>query len=117
MKRESFIIYKSFYALTKLLKPSSQLKMFRAIFDYGFEGTVPDFGEDEVSSAIWSAILPQLKANNARYENGCKGAESGVMGGAPKGNKNAQKNNPETMEKTTPDDDKKQPLKQPLMKM
>lgn len=114
MKRESFIIYKSFYALTKLLKPSSQLKMFRAIFDYGFEGTVPDFGEDEVSSAIWSAILPQLKANNARYENGCKGAESGVMGGAPKGNKNAQKNNPETMEKTTPNDEKKQPLKQPL---
>lgn len=97
MQRESFIVYKSFYALMKLLPRAERLKMFEAIFDYGFNGTEPTF-KDETSAAFWETILPQLKANNKRWENGCKG-------GAPKGNQNARKNNQDDDFETT----KKQP--------
>ncbi|MBQ9355136.1 MAG: hypothetical protein IJT84_05590 [Clostridia bacterium] len=85
MARDSFIVYKSFYGLIKLLKAPQRLAMYEAIFEYGFTGEIPTF-TDEPSSAIWQAILPQLKANQRRYENGLKG-------GAPVGNSNARKNN------------------------
>ncbi len=93
MKRDSFIVYKSFYAIIKLLKPRERLKMFEAIFEYGFNETNPNFSDD-VSKAIWDTIIPQLKANQRRYENGLKG-------GAPVGNSNAKKNNQDSEEKTT----------------
>lgn len=93
MARESFIVYKSFYGLIKLLKAQQRLEMYEAIFEYGFTGAEPTF-KDDTSSAIWQAILPQLKANQRRYENGLKG-------GAPMGNSNARKNNQESEEKTT----------------
>jgi len=97
MERESFIVYKSFYGLIKLLKTPQRLAMYEAIFEYGFNGSIPDFSDD-TSKAIWQAILPQLKANQKRYENGLKG-------GAPVGNSNARKNNQEEEIETT----KKQP--------
>jgi hypothetical protein len=100
--RESFIVYQSFYGLIKLLKNKEKLRMYEAIFEYGFTGQEPQF-DDITSSAIWQAILPQLKANNRRYENGCKGAEYGNLGGAKKGNQNAKKTTP----KTTPNNAKK----------
>ena len=93
MARESFIVYKSFYGLIKLLKAQQRLDMYEAIFEYGFTGAEPTF-KDDTSSAIWQAILPQLKANQRRYENGLKG-------GAPMGNSNARKNNQDSEEKTT----------------
>ena len=109
MKRESFIVYKSFYALIQLLKPKEQLKMFTAIFDYGFDNTIPTFNDD-ASAAIWESIFPQLKANQKRYENSLKG-------GAPKNNQNAtkkqpndsEKNNQTIAKKTTENTTKKQP--------
>lgn len=93
MARESFIVYKSFYGLIKLLKAQQRLDMYEAIFEYGFTGAEPEF-KDDTSNAIWQAILPQLKANQRRYENGLKG-------GAPMGNFNARKNNQDGEEKTT----------------
>ena len=83
MKRESFIVYKSFYALIQLLPEKERLKMYESIFNYGFEEKEPTF-KDEASKAIWLSILPQLRANNRRYENGLKGKESGKLGGRPK---------------------------------
>ena len=90
MKRESFIVYKSFYGLIKLLKAPQRLAMYEAIFNYGFTGEMPEFSDD-TSEAIWEAVLPQLKANQKRYENG-------LRGGAPVGNSNARKNNQETID-------------------
>jgi hypothetical protein len=97
MKRDSFIFYKSFYALIKLLKPKERLKMIEAIFEYGFDNTLPDFNGDETSEAIWQAIFPQLKANQKRYENGLKGKESGVLGGRPKSSPSEQESYEELM--------------------
>ena len=96
MKRESFIVYKSFHALIRLLPEKERLKMYESIFDYGLEEKEPTF-KDEASKAIWTSILPQLRANNRRYENGLKGAEFGKDGGRPKKEKN---NNEKTPNKT-----------------
>ena len=104
MKRESFIVYKSFYGLIKLLKAPQRLAMYEAIFNYGFTGEMPEFSDD-TSEAIWEAVLPQLKANQKRYENG-------LRGGAPVGNSNARKNNQETIdnaEEKQPKNNQKQP--------
>lgn len=106
MKRDSFIVYKSFFALIKLLKPKERLAMYESIFEYGFDGTVPEF-EDETSSAIWQAIFPQLKANQRRYENGLKGKDFGVLGGRPN---NTPKGD---IEKTPKSEKNKTPKKTP----
>ena len=52
--RESFIVYQSFYGLIKLLKNKEKLRMYEAIFEYGFTGQEPQF-DDITSSAIWQA--------------------------------------------------------------
>lgn len=105
MKRESFIVYKSFYGLIKLLPEKERVKMFEAIFDFGFDETIPTF-KNETSKAIWQSIYPQLNANNRRYENGIKGKEFGRLGGRPKntdGDKNKTPNiTPNPLENKTP---------------
>lgn len=105
MKRESFIVYKSFYGLIKLLPEKERVKMFEAIFDFGFDETIPTF-KNETSKAIWQSIYPQLNANNRRYENGIKGKEFGKLGGRPKntdGDKNkTPKKTPNPLENKTP---------------
>jgi hypothetical protein len=90
MSRESFVVYKSFYHLIKLLKQKDQIKMYEAIFEYGLEGVIPTF-DNPSSEAVWQGIFPQLKANQKRYENGLKGAESGVLGGRPRNNPTVDK--------------------------
>lgn len=105
MKRDSFIVYKSFYGLIKLLPDKEKVKMFEAIFDFGFDETIPTF-KDETSKAIWQSIYPQLNANNRRYKNGIKGKEFGKLGGRPKntdGDKNkTPKKTPNPLENKTP---------------
>ena len=105
MKRESFIIYKSFYALIKLLKPKERLAMYESLFEYGFNGTIPTFNDD-TSMAIWQGIFPQLKANQKRYENGLKG-------GAPLNNQNALKKQPNYDEENNLNEEIKTTKKQP----
>ena len=97
--RESFIFYKSFYDSIKELDPKDQVRIYDAIFKYQFENKKIEL--ESIPKIIFTLILPQLEANNKRYENGKKG-------GAPKGNKNASKTTkkqPKNNQKTT----KKQP--------
>lgn len=79
--RESFIFYASFGALIELLPSKKRLQIYEAIYHYGAYQKETDFSADMQLNAVWSSILPQLKANQKRYENGKKGAESGVLGG------------------------------------
>ena len=94
--RESFIFYTSFGALIELLPSKKRLPIYEAIYHFGAYQKEADFSNDPQQDAVWRSILPQLKANQKRYENGKKGAESGVLGGAPKGTANAKKTTPKT---------------------
>ena len=94
--RESFIFYKSFYESIKELNPEDQVKIYDAIFTYEFYKE--EIKLTGVCKSIFTLILPQLEANDKRYENGKKG-------GAPKNNQNATKKQPKNNQKLT----KKQP--------
>lgn len=69
--RESFVFYKSFYQSIKELDTEYQVEIYNAIFEFEFNGKVPDLSG--VSKSIFTLIIPQLEANNKRYENGKKG--------------------------------------------
>ena len=104
LKRNSYVFYRSFKEAIDEADDTAQLSVYRAITKYALDGTEPDLKTmPPIARAIWKQAKPQLDANWVRYRNGCKGADFGVRGGAPKGNKNALK------EKTTP----KQPQENP----
>lgn len=79
-QRESFVFYRSFYDVVRLLDDSNAKALIYAIGDYALNGVEPTF-EDNMMKAIWLPIQPQLEANRRRYQNGKRG-------GAPKGSKN-----------------------------
>jgi len=101
--KDSFIFYASFDEALRELPDKSRLRIYDAITDYALRGVEPEL--KGIEKAVFSLIKPQVKANNQRYENGCKG-------GAPKNNQNAKKFVLESDKKTTekqPNEEKKQP--------
>ena len=79
MERKGCIFYKSFYDSIKELDMQDQVKIYNAIFQYQFENKEVEL--NGIAKSIFTLILPQLEANNTKYENGCKG-------GRPKNNLN-----------------------------
>lgn len=92
MKRESFIFYKSFYDSIKELAPKEQAQIYNAIFEYQFENKIIDL--KGVCKSIFTLILPQLEANNKRYENGKRG-------GRPRQNQNETETKPKNNQNET----------------
>lgn len=92
-ERPSFLFYASFENMLAKIEESSkdmQLSLYRAIVRYGLFHEAPKlYG---VADVMWELIRPILDNQWTKYLNGCKG-------GAPKGNKNADKNNLKTSEK------------------
>lgn len=107
--RDSFIFYKSFYDAIEILGEKAQLKLYKSIMKLNFNccENVTELEQlcDEIETSLkqnrnvfaqFLLIKPQILANFSRYLNGSKGKSHGALGGAPKGNKNASKNNPKT---------------------
>ena len=69
--RESFVFYKSFFESIKELEPQDQVQIYNAIFEFEFYKIEPKLSG--VCKSIFTLILPQLEANDKRYENGKKG--------------------------------------------
>ena len=102
--RESFVFYRSFREAINKCPDEVQIILYRAVADYALDQVIPDFagvGDQQFIEAIWMLIKPQLDANHQRFLNGCKGGEYGKLGGAPKGNQNARKKQPQNNPKTT----------------
>ena len=89
--RESFIFYKSFYNSIKELDPLDQVQIYNAIFEYQFNGEEIEL--NGVCKSIFTLIIPQLQANNKRYENGRKGGRPKTKA-KPKDNQNETKAKP-----------------------
>ncbi|MBP3497667.1 MAG: hypothetical protein J6K33_07535 [Alistipes sp.] len=101
-KKKSFVMYDSFLEAMKHLNDAEFRECVLKIRDYALEGV-----DEESSSPMVNVIMelakPNLDSAKRRYmasvENGKKGAEFGKLGGAPKGNQNARKNNPQSTPK------------------
>ena len=101
-EKRSFVMYDSFLEAMKHLNDSEFRECVMKIRDYALEG-IDEESQSPYVNIILALAKPNLDAARRRYmtsvENGKKGAEFGKLGGAPKGNQNARK---------------KQPQKQPL---
>ena len=71
MKRDSFIFYRSFMEALDDLPPKEYKAVMIAIQQYALNGTEPNLSG--VAKVVFTLVKPQIQANNARYENGCKG--------------------------------------------
>ena len=107
MARESFIFYASFYDAIKELPNELRLEIFDAVCAYALSGEEPAL--TGVAKAIFTLIKPPLAASAARYENGCKGAEFGRLGGRPKKTPNEPQTE-ENAENENPNETPKKPL-------
>ena len=101
-KKRSFVMYDSFVEAMMHLDDKDFRECFMKIRDYALEGVCAESASQNIN-IIMALVKPNLDSARRRYmasvENGKKGAEYGKLGGAPKGNQNACK---------------KQPQKQPL---
>ena len=107
-EKKSFVFYDSFLSAMKHLNDAEFRECVLKIRDYALDGV-----DEESSSPMVNVIMelakPNLDSARRRYmasvENGKKGAEFGKLGGAPKGNQNARKNNPQSTPKQSLDVD------------
>ena len=101
-EKKSFVMYDSFLSAMKHLNDAEFRECVLKIRDYALEGTEEE-SESPMVNVIMELAKPNLEAARRRYiasvENGKKGAEFGKLGGAPKGNQNARKNNPQSTPK------------------
>ena len=100
--KNSFVFYDSFLEAMKHLNDAEFRECVMRIRDYALE-SIDEESQSPYVNLILAMAKPNLDSARRRYmasvENGKKGAEYGKLGGAPKGNQNARK---------------KQPQKQPL---
>ena len=101
-KKKSFVFYDSFLSAMKHLNDAEFRECVLKIRDYALEGNEEE-SESPMVNVIMALAKPNLDSARRRYmasvENGKKGAEFGKLGGAPKGNQNARKNNPQSTPK------------------
>ena len=121
IKRDSFVFYRSFAEVVSGFAPEVQLAAFQAIVAYALDGEEPNLEKMKTTIgcftkqpsvelennlrlfvSIFSIIRQNINANNLRYKNAQKG-------GAPKGNKNAEK------QKDTSKNNRRLNLKQPTV--
>lgn len=101
-EKRSFVFYDSILEAMKHLNDAEFRECFLRIRNYAIDGLEEESASPNIN-IIMALVKPNLDSARRRYmasvENGKKGAEFGKLGGAPKGNQNARK---------------KQPQKQPL---
>ena len=97
-EREAFSFFRSFRDAVEFADPAEQLILFKAIVNYGLDGTEPDVETfSRLGQMCWTFLKPNLRSGFNKFVNGCKG-------GAPKGNQNARKTTkeqPKNKQKTT----------------
>ncbi len=100
--KTSFVFYDSFLSAMKHLNDAEFRECVMRIRDYALE-SIDEESQSPYVNIILAMAKPNLDSARRRYmasiENGKKGAEYGKLGGAPKGNQNARKNNPQSTPK------------------
>lgn len=77
------MFYRGFYEVILDLEPKKQLRLFRALCEYGLNGEMVEL-QDTTLRLLLKSFMPQIDANNKRFVDGSKGGEYGHLGGAPR---------------------------------
>lgn len=89
-QREKFAFMESWAQTMQYLPDNMQLSLYRAITELALYGKEPHFDTDEsMLLAVWPSIREGIVFGRTKWANGCNG-------GAPMGNKNAQKSTDDT---------------------
>lgn len=72
MKRDSFVMYRSFIVAMSVLSPKEFKETMMALASYGLDGVAPDH-LGKVPGIILAMAQPQIDKNNEKYEYGKKG--------------------------------------------
>ena len=80
--RDSFIFYRSFYESLQCFPDEERLALYDAIAAKALYGTKPENLSGRVLG-MYKGLVPQIEANQKRYEDGKKGADYGKRGGRP----------------------------------
>ncbi len=94
--RDSFVFYRNFYETIKELPKRQFTIMLDAIINYGLYKTLPDKLPPALL-ALFNTMKYAIDKAQKRYDSS---VENGRLGGAPKGNKNAEKNLKNNLETT-----------------
>lgn len=70
MKRDSMIIYRSFYEAIKELPKENQAEVWNAVYELGLNGETTQL--EGISKTIFTLIAPQIEANYKKFVNGSK---------------------------------------------
>ena len=70
-KRDSIVVYRSFYEAAKALTDKEELELYRAIFEFGLDHKNAEMGP--MAAAMFKLIKPQLEANYKKWQNGMRG--------------------------------------------
>ena len=70
-KRDSIVVYRSFYEAAKALGDQEELELYRAIFEFGLDHKNTEMGP--MAAAMFKLIQPQLEANYKKWQNGMRG--------------------------------------------
>lgn len=70
---KSIAFFYSYHEAASLLADNQRLRFYDAIFEYAFEGVVPDFSDDVTLRLAWSLVLPNLEKSIENYLNGKRG--------------------------------------------
>ena len=103
----SFIIYHDTGDMVIKLSDESAGRLFKGIFQYAREGTVPDFSDDMVLEMVFIPIKNYLDRDAEAYEQRCEeNRKNGMKGGRPP--KEAKPENEPSYD--TPDDEQENKL-------
>lgn len=91
---DTFVFYPTFLTSIEAIKNAAmRLAMFEAVANYGVYGTLPDFTDADPNGLLDGMFLQiRFSIDEAKAKRSTN-RENGSRGGAPKGNKNACKNN------------------------
>lgn len=91
---DTFVFYPTFLTSIEAIKNAAmRLAMFEAVANYGVYGTLPNFTETDPNGILDGMFLQMRFAIDDAKAKRSTNRENGSRGGAPKGNKNACKNN------------------------
>jgi hypothetical protein len=102
MKKETFILKRSYGSVFNELSDKQAGVLIKAVFDYIATGGIPaGLNDGEIKMAL-RFICRDIESFNQSYQNRCEtNRRNGEKGGAPKGNQNAKKKEVAEVEKTT----------------
>lgn len=105
MTREKFTFYGSWWGAVGHLSGELRGEVLTAIVEYGLYGET-NSARGSVTKAILELVKPQIDRERNLYENGCRGAEYGALGGRPR--------KPQENPKETPSEPQENPKETPV---